>query len=169
MESPVKEFAKKYSTPLVMAASALVFLSGLYMLLIEKTHAIEKTHMTVGVIFIVASILHTIRNSAAFEKHIKRRAFHLLATATALVAVGSFYFAANSGHVSHKTIIEKSFDSSVENLAAVFKIPPEEALRRMRSHGVGEVDSYATLREIAKKNKINPRDLLTLFLTPDQN
>lgn len=154
------------ATPLTIFGSFVVLISGVFMFFKIKNHTLEEIHSQVGILFVIAVVLHIILNWRPFANYFKKgQSYFLILPILALVA--NVLISEGGGKkpgVSPGMIFNKIENSSVLTVSQLFKTEPVKVLEKMKDSGLHVDSADQTLKEIAESNHKNPKEILGIFV-----
>jgi hypothetical protein len=175
-------FLRKYATPLSLIAFSAVAVTGVMMFFDVRSRQLSEVHEWVGIIFVVALLLHLVRNwrgLLAMMSSTRNKAIVGGLGAVVLVfIVGSAPFVYGGGHgggYGHgrqfhaaQQVVHRLADAPITKLAPALGISSEEAIARLQRGGIAVEGPNQSLADIADKQDTELPKLLGLVMTePD--
>lgn len=152
------DFLRKYAAALSLATFAVAAVTGIFMFYGVHNRQLGELHEWFGIGFVVAALLHLLRNAKAFVA--------MLGQTRSLVIVGllggggllltgmALYGPASGGHGgpsrAQAMVVAQLADAPIAQSAPAFGLSPETALARLRQGGVAVRDSGQTLSDVAR-------------------
>lgn len=156
------------ATPLTLASSIPLCVTGLCLLLRFRGGLIDPLHEISSLLFLVGLGLHVAANGRATLKHLKRPlglGLSAVLTLLTLLALGSMaHEDGRSPHVQARRSVELMLDADIPTLARLTRRSEAELLRALAQAGAVRIEPGATLRAVAGANHQEPMHLLGTVL-----
>jgi hypothetical protein len=176
----MNNFLRNYATPLSMAAFLGVGVSGVMLFLGVRNHSLSEIHEWIGVLFVVAGIMHFIRNWQGIKAMLLKTQGKIF-TGLGVIAVVAMLFASfggdggrhgggpGGGHYGPMgTTVSRLAQAPISKLAPALGLTSEEAIARLRKSGVAVAGPGQSLNEIsASQHAPLPRLMNTLAAEED--
>lgn len=148
---------RKYFTSLVAFSFLVVGGTGLYFKLFSKNHTLEEIHTWIGIIMVVAAIVHLIQNMKSMLIHLKQlKVYLLLIPIFIIILVFSLEGAKEPKGLDPKAISRKVLEAKIIQIAPLFNKSPEEIVYKIKNDGLSVSNSEQSLSEIARNNHQPP-------------
>lgn len=166
----MRDFLKKYVTPLSLIAFAFVGVSGLMMFFGLRNHTLNELHAWIGIAFVIIAILHIFRNDRAFTFMIRQKRSILLVAilgciGTAAIAMS---FNAPAGHGSPgramALLTRQMASQPLEQIAPALGLTPDEMVTRLHAGGVRVANTRQTIAQLAPQAGMAPAQMFLLVL-----
>lgn len=162
-------FITKYATAATIGLSVVVGATGLMLLFHLGESSVKGIHEWLGVAFVVASVLHVVRNGQAFCR-LMARARTLIVCAVVLGGAGAMVAAETAAHADGTggnpvvAMAELLSKAPLEQVAGLNREPVSAMIARLGSAGIKGADGAKSLTEIAAENGTDVRRLLGTVL-----
>lgn len=157
-----------WSTPLIIACSAVVAVSGTMMFFDWEKSSVKLMHEWLGILFVIAIVLHASSHWLPFAGYFSKRRSLLvflviLSLAGIGVSIGIKSGERNQGNplLPLAGLVQKAPLSAV---AALMRENSEEVVALLQDHNIQTDSVEQNLAEIAMKNKRSSGELLKLLL-----
>ncbi len=157
---------KAIATPLTIFASFAIFGSGLWMYFFSKPHALTEFHEQIGLVFVVAAVLHIVLHWRSFICRLGKVSTYMYIAPVLVFGVMALQEVASSGRkpVSPGQFVKRLDDASLHDLAATFRLSESSVRAQMEADGLVVPQLTSSVREIASKNNRPPRVILSYFV-----
>lgn len=156
------------ATPLTLAASIPLCVTGLCLLLGWRGGLVDPVHEVSSLLFLAGLALHVAVNGRATLAHLKRPLGRWLCAGLALLTLltlGSMGHGEGSNpHAQARRAMELMLDADLPTLARLTRRPEADLQQALAREGVGRVAPGASLRTLAQANGRDPRHLLGAVL-----
>ena len=163
---------RQCATPLSLVSFLAVAITGLLLLFGVRSHTLGEVHEWIGVVFILALVLHLVRNWRGMLAMLSIPRNLAIIAVTGVVAAALIFFslpqgAGGQGHGAHgpRQVISRVSAAPIEKMAPALGLTSDEAIARLRRGGVAVEGPQQSLTEIAAKNGQAPPRLLNLVLS----
>ena len=151
------------ATPLSIAIFGFVGLSGFIMFCDIGKNTLMDMHGWLGVMFIVATVLHVWRNWAGFSALLTQgRTLGFLA-GFCLIAVGLLVKPQDEEDAAMAGLIDHAEQTTLNNLALIYGVTGDEMVQRLRAGGVTVGSADLTLKQIELSQKQELPALLAII------
>lgn len=155
----MNNFLRNYATPLSMAAFLGVGVSGVMLFLGVRNHSLSELHEWIGVLFVVAGIMHFIRNWQGIKAMLLKTQGKIF-TGLGVIAVVAMLFASfggdggqgggRGGHYGPMgAAVTRMAEAPISKLAPALGLTSEEAIAKLRKSGVAVAGPGQSLNEIS--------------------
>jgi len=164
---------RQCATPLSLVSFLAVSITGLLLLFGVRSHGLGAVHEWVGVVFILALVLHLARNWRGMLAMFAVRRNQIIIAATGVVAalfiMAALPLGAGGGGHGHGggpwRVIARVSEAPIGKMAPALGITGEEAVARLRRRGVAVDGPHQSLREIAVKQDQELPRLMNIVLS----
>lgn len=166
-ETPARKFLRA-ATPIVAAVFVVSATTGMLLFFHLGERLIKELHEWMGVVFVVAALLHIVRNGRALLGH-ARKPMLWIAGVLALAAAAAFIVPelgapAGGGNEGVRKLIGVVQRKPLAELAPLLGTSPAELVARLEAAGLQGAATSASLVEIAGASNRPPREVLELAL-----
>jgi hypothetical protein len=178
--SEMDSFLRKYATPLSLVAFSASAVTGVMMFFDVRSRQLSEVHEWVGIIFVVALLLHLVRNwrglLAMMSSTLNKAIVGGLGAVALLFIIGSAPFGYGGGHGgghgrqfhASQQVVHRLADAPIAKLAPALGMTSYEAIARLQKGGIAVEGPDQTLADIAEKQNAQLPRLLGLVMTePD--
>jgi hypothetical protein len=180
--SEMDSFLRKYATPLSLVAFLAVAVTGVMLFFDMHSRQLFEVHEWVGIIFVVALLLHLVRNwrglLAMMSSTRNKAIVGGLGAVALLFVIGSAPFGYGGGHGggyghghqfhASRQVMHRLADAPITKLAPALGMTSAEAIARLQKGGVVVEGPNQSLADIAEKQDAELPRLLGLVMTePD--
>ena len=160
----VSSLVNAYATQLTAALSLIVGVSGAMMFFHLAKSRVQSLHEWLGITFLLAAVLHALRNRRAISSMLAQKRMRLLLGITALVAAAFLALAPAAKTNPAKGLAQALQRSPISLVAPALGISSELALSRLKTM-VG-IDAKATdsIDGIAAANNVDASHLLSALM-----
>ncbi len=121
----------------------------------------KQMHEILGLVFVVAAIVHVFVNFKQMKQYFSKKIFlSLSAVVVAILAV--FILNTQDGPNPKRVIFDKILDGSIEKTFVLFADDKDEILMKLENAGIKFTDQK-TIAEIAKANKTSPFRIIDII------
>ena len=156
--------AKNVSTTAVIALFLIISISGVLLLLHSGGFGIKAIHQWLGLAFILFGLLHSAANWPLMKRYligIKGGVIVLVTVATlGLSSIGS----TESQAPPIKAVFTTVLHAPLKNVALLYGEEPDVLVGQLRAQGFTVTGTDRSIEEIARENKVQPDQLLTLVI-----
>ncbi|MGC9954534.1 MAG: DUF4405 domain-containing protein [Rhizomicrobium sp.] len=170
---------RKYATPLSLVAFLAVAATGVMLFFDVRSRQLFEVHEWVGMIFVVALLLHLARNwrgMLAMMSSTRNKAIvGGLGVVALLFIIGSTPFGYGNGHGggfghgrqlhASQQVVHRLADAPIATMAPALGITGKEAISRLRKGGIMVEGPNQSLADIADKQDTELPRLLGLVMT----
>ncbi len=155
---------RKYFTTATAFSFFLVGGTGLYFKIFSKNHTLEEIHTWVGIMMVIAALVHLYQNLKSMTNHLKQIGVYLTLIPI-LIIIGIFTLGGEKEDrgINPRMAMEKLVQSKVVTVSEVFKKQPQDVLLAMKNDGIESTSADQTLEEIAQNNHVAPPKVLSYF------
>lgn len=166
-------FLKNYATPLGFVAFLALGTSGVLLLVGIRNHDLGEVHEKLGLLFVIAAILHSIKNRKALAHVLSQTRSKILVGALgilAVLAIGSaLLFAPSAPEHSPTHALEMRLAyTPINTLAPALGLSSSQVISRLRKGGVTVVGPGQNLADVAQKQGTEVSHLLDLIVSDTQ-
>ncbi len=153
---------REFITPYITFLFLVLGLSGILMFLHVFDDYTQIVHESIGLAFVIFSILHIIINWTSLKIHFKKRVFITSAIVVLLLSVGLVIY--GKIHVNEERIIkEKLFKAPISIVFSILDIEYDKAEIILKNQNIIIAGSN-NLEEVCRKNKKSPDEILELII-----
>lgn len=164
---------RKWATPLTAGSFLLVALTGILMFFKIRPGLTTAVHEWLGMLFVVASVLHLVINWRPMMAHLRRplgqglvAVFTVLTVFSLLVPGGNK--GPGEGMRTLRAVLPSLSHARVDQIAPVAGIGTDEALKRLAAAGMVGASGSSHLDELARTAGTTPeKALIAVFPQPD--
>ncbi len=156
-----------WSTPLMIATSAAVAISGVMMFFHLSEDLVKSMHEWIGIAFVVGMLIHILNHAKPFSRYFSQKLAMGVMLTTLLVA-GGFMLSSTMGEHSEnpvKMMIGVVQNKPLSALAAFQNLETAELQQRIVNAGFTVESSQASLRDIAEANHTSPFELINIVFS----
>ena len=159
---------RSWSTPLIIATSATVALSGVLMFFHLAEDLVKSMHEWLGLLFVAAIMLHVLNHWLPFSRYFGDNQARVV-LATVMLIAGGWMTVAGLGGEGEGGHPAKRFMGGVPKaplvaVAAIQGQTGQQALERLRAAGVQVDSDQQSLAELATANDREVLELLDVLL-----
>ena len=156
---------RPWSTPLIIGSSLVVTISGVMMFFHVGEQFVKSMHEWLGLIFVVAILLHVLNHWMPFSRYLRdRRALSVIAM-VCFVALGWMLFTgANGQQHPAKRLVASMQQAPIALLAELQHQDSQQLLTSLRNAGVKVDNDQQSLNQLATTNQRTPFELLDMIL-----
>ena len=148
------------------SATALLFLvigtSGVMMYFHFYDKYVKEMHEVLGLVFVIAALLHVFIHKSNLIGYAKKPIFQLLSVILLITTI-LFVADVNEGGISpKKIIIDSLLQTPLQNSIVVLKANKTEVEKRLLDEGI-KVDFSKSIQELAKENKTSPFKIVEII------
>jgi len=149
---------KSWATPLAIGAFTISGITGLLLFFDIEIGLVEAAHKWLSWLLLAGILLHTVSNWKSFSGYFTNKAGIGIIGAGVLVTVISLLPIFGEGEEEHgkestgKAAVQAMEASSIETVALVLKVKPEELAAKLETAGIAVDNPSMTISEIARKN-----------------
>ena len=167
---------RTWSTPAIISSGIVVSLTGV-ILLFKVGHVLMGAHKWIGLIFVIAMVLHMLTHLKVIAAYFSKMKAVLI---IALIGIASIGFIANTHQVRKDrnpvvgelirtlksdsttmvTIFDELENAPLNSLAELNSRDADALTMAFDDAGYGSVTEFMTLKEIAEANGVKPKQLL---------
>lgn len=159
----MKQLIKPYATPLTISTSLIVLGTGAFMEFAFKNKTIEEIHAQVGIVLMIATILHLIVNWAPLKNHFKKKNLYLLAIIPLILIGVQLTSAPDQKGMSPGLLFKKLENAKISTVSDLFQKDVESIKMKLEKEGIKIESNEQSISDIANKNQSNPRKILEVF------
>lgn len=158
------------STALTLGCSLVVGVTGILMFFKVGEHTVREAHEWIGIAFVVAAVVHSLRHGRVVLRHLKQQTFWIASAAilavTALLVTPGLLGNGAGGPHGNPMFRTMTFLGSahLDQVAAIANIPVNVAADRLRAKGIAVATTQEKLDDIAKTGNLRVPDLLGVLL-----
>ncbi|NUM89147.1 MAG: DUF4405 domain-containing protein [Bdellovibrionales bacterium] len=152
------------ATPLTIVSSIFVIASGLLMFFSIRNRFLGELHEQIGLVLVLAVVLHAVVNWNPFAYHFKSRATLIIFLLTLAFVSRAAFFREEEKGLSPGLVFQRLERADVSLLARLFEVPADEVVGAMKQDGLTVADASESLATIAAQNKKSPREILRYFV-----
>lgn len=156
---------KKLATPLAIPLFMVIAVSGTMMFFHVGEGLVKEFHEWLGIVFVVAAILHVYRNWQSFKKYFQQR---LSWAVLALTVVVTLAFVAPAGLLGQRNgirlIVEAVTTAPLQQIAPVLGTSYEDMRARFAEQGIVIDNPSISLREVAHRSRRELPEVLTIAI-----
>ncbi len=166
-ETPARKFLRA-ATPIVAAVFLVSATTGVLLFFHLGERLIKELHEWMGVVFVVAALLHIVRNGRALLAHGRKPALWiagvLALAAAAVFIVPELGAPAGGGNDGIRKLIGVVQRTPIVELAPLLATSPAELVARLEAAGLKVAGTSASIAEVATASDRPPREVLELAL-----
>ena len=160
---------RAWSTPLIIACSLVVAISGILMFFHWAEGSVKSMHEWLGLLFVAAIVLHLLNHWRPFSRYFSdQQAIAVLAVVFSLAA-GWLAVGGDEGKGKNpmRQLAAKVQQAPLTSVAILMNQSSAEAIAQLQLAGIQTASELQSLEEIADANQRSPNELLRLLLTTD--
>jgi small-conductance mechanosensitive channel len=163
MSTTTSDFLKKPATPLAIALFMVIASSGTMLFFHVGEGLVKELHEWLGIVFVIAAILHVYRNWSSFQKYFQQRLLWSILTLTVVVTL-AFIAAAGLSGQRHgiRFIVDAVTTAPLQQIAPVLGTSYEDMRARFAERGIVIDNPAISLREIAHHSKRELPEVLSI-------
>jgi len=165
MSYPTRDLLKKLATPLAIAFFMVIAVSGIMLFFHLGEGFVKELHEWLGMVFVVAAVLHVYRNWSLFKKYFQN---HLLWKVFALTLGVVLAFVLPTGlsgpHKGLRSLVEAVAAAPLQQIAPVLGTSYEDLRTKFAKHGIAIDNPSISLREVAHHSKRELPEVLSIAL-----
>ena len=161
-----QDFLQRYATILAIATFAVSGISGVLIFFHIADSWLKGLHEWIGMAFVLAAILHVLRNFRPFAKLLtKPRAWAVsgVAALVAAVFIGGAVTGSDDGNVVRQ-YIGLSMKAPISAVATVAGVPAADLATRFEAAGITGVSGDESVRDLEAKTGIDVSRLFEIIL-----
>ena len=154
----MKTTLKSWATPLAIGAFTISGVTGLLLFFDIEIGLVEPAHKWLSWLLLGGILFHAVSNRKSFAGYFANKAGIGIIGAAVLVTIISLLPIFGEGEEGHgkentgKAAVQAMEASSVETVALVLKVTPEELAAKLEKEGIVVENPSMTISEIARKN-----------------
>ncbi len=149
---------KKLMTTLTIGSFVVASISGGLMFFEIAPGSVRATHEWMGVLFLIAGLLHGISHYKGIIRYFKSGYVFAIA---GMICVGGFLYTSSINDIySTGATFDMVIESRIDDLAPVFQQDPNQFRRTIQSLGFTVDRTDISLNEIAKSNNVEIYDVI---------
>ena len=152
----------RFSTPIVIAVFAVSAVTGVLLFFHLGERLIKELHEWMGVVFVVAALLHAVRNGRALLLHARRPTLWIaaaLVVATAAAFIVPALAAREGGNEGTRQLVQAVMRAPLEQVAPIVATTAPELTERLTAAGFTVAGPSASLSDIARASGRSPQEL----------
>jgi hypothetical protein len=153
-----------WSTPLIIATSLVVGVSGLMMFFHLNVGLVKSMHEWLGLLFVAAIVLHLLNHWLPFSRYFSDNIARAVLAGVLLLAVGWMLVAGGGEASPAKRMLAQVQQAPLSAVAGIQQQPVAELVARLRSAGVDVASDSQSLADIAAANKREATELIGIVL-----
>jgi Domain of unknown function (DUF4405) len=149
----MKTTLKSWATPLVISAFIISGVTGVLLFFHKESGLVKPVHEWLSWALVGGAVLHTAANWKPFRNWFTKRSALAIISVGAIVTAASVTVPGDSRHGNPMMKISHNLSaSSLETLAPVANLTPEEAVAKLEKGGLKISDDSNSIKQIAADN-----------------
>jgi len=149
----MKPTLKSWATPLIIATFIISAVTGILIFFHKEGGLIKPVHEWLSWALVTGGVLHTIANWKSFTNYFSRKAALAIISTGLIITVAAITVPSQGkGGNPMKRISNTLSTASVETLAPVVKLSPEQAVAKLEKKGLKVGDAGQSIKAIAAAN-----------------
>jgi len=161
----MKTTLKSWATPLIIATFIISAVTGVLIFFHQESGLIKPVHEWLSWALVTGGVLHTIANWKSFSGYFSRKSALAIISTGLLITIAAITVPSQGkGGNPMKRISNTLSTASIETLAPVVKLSPEQAIAKLEKKGLKVGDARQSIKEIAAANgRETQKVILSLF------
>jgi|WetSurMetagenome_2_1015567.scaffolds.fasta_scaffold315095_2 hypothetical protein len=149
----MKPTLKSWATPLVISAFTISAVTGVLMFFHKDEGLVKPVHEWLSWALVAGGVFHTAAHWKAFKSWFSRKSSLAIIATGAIVTITAIAVPSKGGHGNPFMRVNRTLSTaSVETLAPVVKLTPEQAVAKLEQKGLKVDDASHSIKEIAVAN-----------------
>lgn len=159
---------RSWSTPLMIASSSVIALSGLMLFFHLGEGLVKSMHEWLGILFIAAILLHILNHSTSLLRYFREK--RALLVMAAVLSLAFTWVASNGSKEEHpaKRLVASVNQAPLSVVSQLQQENRDDLVARLRAAGIRVDSPRQSLAELASANHRNPFELLDIILKGKQ-
>jgi hypothetical protein len=160
---------RKWSTPMIIGAGLFVSVTGVLMLM-GIHNPIQFAHEWVGLVFVIAILLHVLNHWSAFKNYFSQPLALSLLGLVAMVSSTFVFVSSTQGDAGPMMKMVHSIEaSSITEVAPLLDETAQNVVLKMQAAGFRVEGIESSIKEIATVNGSEPRALIKLLFSGESS
>lgn len=161
----MKPTLKSWATPLVIATFIISAVTGILIFFHKEGGLIKPVHEWLSWALVTGGVLHTIANWKSFANYFSRKvALAIISTGLIITIAAITVPSQGKGGNPFMRVNRTLSTASVETLAPIVKLTPEQAVAKLEQKGLKVGNANQSIKEIATSNDSEAQKvILALF------
>jgi hypothetical protein len=160
------EVLKRYATQLTIALGLVVCITGVMMFFRWYKGEVEAMHEWLGMGFVAAAVLHSLRHRQSLTLMMSQYRTRLLLVGTALITAAFLVVPQQKAASPVKQTVNAVLRAPLSDIAPMFGLSATQAVERLTDSGVQNASSAKSIEVMARANHTAPMKLLNSILEP---
>lgn len=165
MKTTMRPALKSWATPLVISTFLVSAVTGILLFFHAGGGLVKPVHEWLGWVMIAGGLLHTVANWKTFTNYFSRKGALAIISAGLIITIASVTVPVKGKQGNPSMRINRTLsNASVETLAPIVKLSPEQAIDKLEEQGIIVNDASQSIKEIATMNESKEQNvILALF------
>jgi hypothetical protein len=161
----MKPTLKSWATPLVIATFIISAVTGILIFFHKEGGLIKPVHEWLSWALVTGGVLHTIANWKSFANYFSRKAALAIISTGLIITIAAITVPSQGKGGNPFMRVNRTLSTaSVETLAPIVKLTPEEAVAKLEQKGLKVGNANQSIKEIATANDSEAQKvILALF------
>ncbi len=161
----MKPTLKSWATPLIIATFIISAVTGILIFFHKESGLVKPVHEWLSWALVTGGVLHTIANWKSFANYFSRKgALAIISTGLIITIAAITVPSQGKGGNPFMRVNRTLSTASVETLAPIVKLTPEEAVAKLEQKGLKVGNANQSIKEIATANDSEAQKvILALF------
>jgi len=161
----MKPTLKSWATPLIIATFIISAVTGVLLFFHIKGGLIKPVHEWLSWALVTGGVLHTVANWKSFTNYFSRKAALAIISTGLIVTIAAITIPTQGKGGNPFMRVNRTLSTaSVETLAPIVKLSPEQAVSKLEQKGLKVGDAGQSIKAIATANgKEEQKVILALF------
>lgn len=160
------DFLRKYATAATIALFTVVGVTGIMMFFDLGKGFVMTMHDWLGLLFVAASVLHTVLHKKSFFKSLGRKTTQTVLAAAVVASMGFLAVSIHDGGLGSpvRRFAMSISQAPLDKLAPALGMDTPALVKQLEGSGLSQVDAKQSLAQIARKQGIELPKLLSIVL-----
>ncbi|AOS83097.1 hypothetical protein BIU88_02415 [Chlorobaculum limnaeum] len=161
----MKPTLKSWATPLVIATFIISAVTGILIFFHKEGGLIKPVHEWLSWALVTGGVLHTIANWKSFANYFSRKAALAIISTGLIITIAAITVPSQGKGGNPFMRVNRTLSTaSVETLAPIVKLTPEQAVAKLEQKGLKVGNANQSIKEIATSNDSEAQKvILALF------
>lgn len=153
---------REVATSLTTLVFLVIAISGVMMYFHFNTGVVKELHEILGLVFVVAALLHVIMNWKSMRNYFSKKIFISI---TLIVTIISILFVSqnlNKGQNPKAVLMQKVLNAPIQDSFKILNGKYANAISELEAQGI-DISEGKTIREIAQSNKTSPFRIIAII------
>ena len=149
----MKPTLKSWATPLIIATFIISAVTGILIFFHKEGGLIKPVHEWLSWALVTGGVLHTIANWKSFTNYFSRKAALAIISTGLIITIAAITVPSQGKGGNPFMRVNRTLSTaSVETLAPVVKLTPEQAVAKLEQKGLKVGNASQSIKEIAATN-----------------